>query len=182
VYSGECLDLFKAYVIGKQILESDRTVFLTFATVWDMLNIWRALQAGYLVQLLCDVTSKASTAALNKLAFGVNMLGGHFAPWTCTLIPAESESEAAYSAAYAASKNATRAVMRLPLCEDDDCLTCRRIESLKTAQLVAACLAGAVAVHQPRDQRWVMKEKQDAELARSCIPSTSLPRYESPMS
>ena len=80
-------------------------------------------QAGYLVQLLCDVTSKASTAALNKLAFGVNMLGGHFAPWTCTLIPAESESEAAYSAAYAASKNATRAVMRLPLCEDDDCLT-----------------------------------------------------------
>ena len=128
VYSGECLDLFKAYVIGKQILESDRTVFLTFATVWDMLNIWRALQAGYLVQLLCDVTSKASTAALNKLAFGVNMLGGHFAPWTCTLIPAESESEAAYSAAYAASKNATRAVMRLPLCEDDDCLTCHAAE------------------------------------------------------
>ena len=77
------------------ISSSDRTVFLTFATVWDMLNIWRALQAGYLVQLLCDVTSKASTAALNKLAFGVNMLGGHFAPWTCTLIPAESESEAA---------------------------------------------------------------------------------------
>ena len=26
-------------------------------------------------------------------------------------------------------------------------------------------------------QRWVMKEKQDAELARSCIPCTSLPRY-----
>jgi hypothetical protein len=50
------------------------------------------------------VTSKASTAALNKLGFGVNMLGGHFAPWTYTLIPAETESEAMYTAAYSASK------------------------------------------------------------------------------
>ena len=28
--AGECLDLFKVYIIGKHIMESDRTVFLTF--------------------------------------------------------------------------------------------------------------------------------------------------------
>ena len=29
--SGECLDIHKVYIIGRQILESDQTVFLTFA-------------------------------------------------------------------------------------------------------------------------------------------------------
>jgi hypothetical protein len=67
--------------------------------MWDLLSIFRSLAAGYLVQLQTDVTSKASAAALNKLGFGVNMLGRHFAPWTYTLIPAETESEAMYTAA-----------------------------------------------------------------------------------
>jgi hypothetical protein len=74
-------------------------VFLSVATSWDLLSIFRLLAAGYLVQLQCDVTSKVSTAALNKLGFGVSMLGGHYAPWTYTLMPAETESEAMYSAA-----------------------------------------------------------------------------------
>ena len=41
----------------------------------NLLNIFRSVASGYDVQLLGGVTSKASTAALNKLAFGVNMLG-----------------------------------------------------------------------------------------------------------
>jgi hypothetical protein len=117
----ECIDLFKPYVIGRQSLASDRTMFLSVATCWDLLSIFRSLAAGYLVQLQCDVTSKASTAALNKLGFGVNMLGGHFAPWTYTLIPAETESEAIYFAAYSASKKATRKLMRMRLCDKEEC-------------------------------------------------------------
>ena len=61
-----CLELFKPYCIGKQILESDRTVFLTFATPWDLLNFWRACGTGFDVQISGDVTSKASTTALNN--------------------------------------------------------------------------------------------------------------------
>ncbi len=64
---GKCIDLFKPYVIGRQFLASDRTMFLSVATCWDLLGIFRSLAAGYLVQLQCDVTSKASTAARNKL-------------------------------------------------------------------------------------------------------------------
>ena len=42
--SGECLDIHKVYIIGRQILESDRTVFLTFANGW-MLCFDLSLQA-----------------------------------------------------------------------------------------------------------------------------------------
>ena len=98
--SGECLDIHKVYIIGRQILESDQTVFLTFANGWMLLNMFRSIASGYATPLCGDVTSKASTAALSKLGFGVNMLGAHFAPWTYSLIPAECESASAYVEAY----------------------------------------------------------------------------------
>lgn len=80
----------------------------------NLLNIFRSVASGYDVQLLGGVTSKASTAALNKLAFGVNMLGNRFAPWSVTLIPAECESSAAYLQAYGVTKSAARRVISLP--------------------------------------------------------------------
>jgi hypothetical protein len=67
---------------------SDRMVFLTFATGYNLLNLWRAVD----VQLHGDVTGKASTLAFSKLAFGVNMLGAHYTPLSTSLIPANSES------------------------------------------------------------------------------------------
>ncbi len=33
---GQCIDLFKPYVIGRQIIAADRTVFMSFATCWDL--------------------------------------------------------------------------------------------------------------------------------------------------
>ncbi len=116
---GECIDLFKPYVIGRQFLETDSTMFLSVATCWNQLSIFCSLAARYLVQLQCDVTSKVSTAALNKLGFGVNMLGGHYAPYTFTLIPAETETEATCTAAYSASKKATRKLINalVSMCE-----------------------------------------------------------------
>ena len=50
-------------------------MFFTFSNLWKLLSIFRSLAAGYDVQLFDDVTAKASTAALNKLGIGVNMLG-----------------------------------------------------------------------------------------------------------
>ena len=65
-----------------------------------LLNMFRSIASGYATQLCGDVTSKASTAALNKLCFSVNMLGAHFAQWTYSLIPAKCKSAAAYVEAY----------------------------------------------------------------------------------
>jgi hypothetical protein len=72
---GQCVQRFKEYIIGKQIMDQDRTVFLKFANPFDVLNIWRAVWTGYDVQLQGDTTSKASSVAVNKLGLGVNRLG-----------------------------------------------------------------------------------------------------------
>ena len=66
---------------------------LTFANVWNLLSPMRSVASGYELQLVGDVTHKASLAAVNKLGFGVNMLGGKAAPWTFSLIPHQSESD-----------------------------------------------------------------------------------------
>ena len=108
---GQCLDLHKVYIIGRQILASDRTVFLTFANAFDLLNLFRSVASGYDTQLCGDVTPKASQATLNKLGFSVNMLGSSFAPLSYTLIQAECESADAYREAYQATKAAVRRVI-----------------------------------------------------------------------
>jgi hypothetical protein len=135
---GQCMDLFKVYIIGKQIMESDRAAFLTFANVWDLLNFWRAVATGFDVQLQGDVTAKASTAAFNKLGFGVNMLGSHFAPLSFSLIPAECESSQAYAEAYRALKAAVRLLIRINICYAPDCNTCRCIQLVREMPNVVA--------------------------------------------
>jgi hypothetical protein len=49
---GDCIDLFKPFVIGRQFLATDSTVFLSVETSWDLLSIIRSLAAGYLVRLV----------------------------------------------------------------------------------------------------------------------------------
>ena len=99
-------------------------------------------KASLLLTRLHDVTHKASLAAVNKLGFGVNMLGGKAAPWTFSLIPHQSESEAVYTEAYHASRRATRAVMALPLCGNSACSTCKALDIVRTNETVRCCLIG----------------------------------------
>ena len=106
----------QAELIGRQILASDRTVFLTFANAFDLLSLFRSVASGYDPQLCGDVTSKASQATLNKPGFGVNMLGSSFAPLSYTLMPAECESAYAYREAYHHTKAAVCHVISLPSC------------------------------------------------------------------
>ena len=136
------LTFSKEYIVRQQIMEEDRTVFLTFANVWNLLNIFRAVGSGYAVQLQGDLTYKASKAALNKLCFAVNMLGSHFAQVTYSLIPTDCESSEAYKQAWNGTKAAARRVMSITLCYADDCKTCKYINDLKQNETVAACLAG----------------------------------------
>ena len=44
----------------------DRTVFITFANVWNLLNLFRAIVSGYLVQLQGDVTFVYSNIEVHK--------------------------------------------------------------------------------------------------------------------
>ena len=71
------------------------------------------------------VTYKASKAALNKLVFGVNMLGSHFVQVTYTLIPADCESTHAADA-YKQAWNGTKAAARRVLSQIESSLVSRR--------------------------------------------------------
>ena len=88
------------------------------------------------------MTGKASVLALNKLAFGVNMLGSHFAPLSTSLIPAENESAAAYTQAFRALKSCLRLLVRIKLCDDSHCETCTCIRQVREMPKVVAALAG----------------------------------------
>ena len=66
-------------------------VMISFSSVWNLLNFWRSVASCYNTQIVMDVTHKCSTAAINKHAIRVNMLGGKAAPVTFTLIPAQTE-------------------------------------------------------------------------------------------
>ena len=63
----ECMGVFKVFIIGRHNMVADSTIFLSFANVCSLLNLFRASPSGYAIQLFADVTSQASTAALKKL-------------------------------------------------------------------------------------------------------------------
>ena len=146
---GQCLDLHKVYIIGRQILASDRTVFLTFANAFDLLNLFRSVASGYDTHLCGNVTSKASQATLNKVGFGVNMFGSSFAPLWYTLMLAECESADAYREAYRATKAAVHRVISLAPFRKEDCATCTCIRGLREHETVECCLKSL----QYRDQK-----------------------------
>ena len=115
---------------------------LAFATPWNLLNYFCAVGSGYPVMLQGDVTGKASSLALNKLGLGFNRLGGHYSPWTSTLIPAEQESEETYTNAYNAAKAATCGLIALPSCAREDCDTCATICQIRANDTVKCNIGG----------------------------------------
>ena len=92
----QCIDYFKTFCIGKAFIGSERCAVCHAC----LLQRVRPSQHNSMccrglkrisVMLHGDVTSKASSAALNQLSLGVNMLGGHCMPWATALIQAETE-------------------------------------------------------------------------------------------
>ena len=92
----QCIDYFKTFCIGKAFIGSERCAVCHAC----LLQRVRPSQHNSMccrglkrisVMLHGDVTSKASSAELNQLSLGVNMLGGHCMPWATALIQAETE-------------------------------------------------------------------------------------------
>ena len=91
--SPDCIECFRVFCIGKTFVGVKRCSMLAFSNVWNLWNllnmIW-SVTSWFSVMLHGDATSTASSAAFNRLGFGVNMLGGHCMQWVTALIPAES--------------------------------------------------------------------------------------------
>ena len=138
----KCIELHQVYVIGRQFDAADRMVMISVATPFSLMNIFRAVGTGYSVMIQGDVTGKASSSALNKLRFGFTRLGGHTVPWTDTLIPADTESEQAYTQAFKVANMAVRALVNLPNCQKASCEFCECIADLLRNGTIRACVEG----------------------------------------
>ena len=44
---GECMDLHKVFIIGRQAVAREKFAMFTFSNVWNLLNIYRAIGSGY---------------------------------------------------------------------------------------------------------------------------------------
>jgi hypothetical protein len=135
---GRCMALFKTYVIGIQILDSDRPQ----PSVFDICESFRhsQLMACYWDRLRRAITRRlqASNAAFNKIGLGVNRHGSHYEPLSFSLIPAQCESFQAYNEAYRAIKSAARYLIRLKLCARPDCAACCCIQEVRENPKVVA--------------------------------------------
>ena len=124
------VNCFKVYCLGSVLVAEQRGVTLVFANICNLLNLFRSIGSCYNVTLQGDVTHKASSAALNKLVYGTNRLGGHFAPLVHALIPAESKSFNSYAADWQAFDAAALIAVLLPACDSPDCKTCSTIAQI----------------------------------------------------
>ena len=80
------LDLHKVVCIGSQW--SDGVSFMELTTVH--LNIWRAMQSGWELQVQADGSFEFCASKLGVIIFGVNSLRHIFRPVSWALVPSES--------------------------------------------------------------------------------------------
>ena len=140
------MDLFKVHVIGRQIDAEKNMIFLVVANSWMLLNVFRAMIAGWALQIQADVTCRASSSALNKLGLAINSLEGACQPWSFSLIPHGAESAGAYGEAVKATSVAAVKLLRLPVCECPACPMCTHLEEIREHPTIKAYLVSPMAL------------------------------------
>ena len=111
----QCIDCFKTFCIGKSFVGSELCAMIASSNIFNLLNMIQCIASGYSVMFHCDVTSKASSLAFNRL---------HFASTCSATIPAETESEHTYTEVYKAAHSATKRNLTLPSCGSQECKSC----------------------------------------------------------
>ncbi len=68
-----------AYAIDPdmQHVSGSAGVYVTVSSMWMLLNLGRALNSGWEIQLQSDAPFNVCTEAVGELGFGVNSLGAH---------------------------------------------------------------------------------------------------------
>jgi len=85
-------NLFEPFVIGRDLNPKDDIVYITFASIWHLLNFLRNIAAGWLFQVNVDATYKVCRRSVALLGMGVNSVGHVNNPVCWSIIP-ESESK-----------------------------------------------------------------------------------------
>ena len=93
-------DLFRPFVIGKDIKAERDIVHINLSSPWFICNILRQIAAGWIFQLNADGTFGFCRHSVDMIGFGVNSVGGHNHPLCWSLIPKSTEGQAVYSGTF----------------------------------------------------------------------------------
>ncbi len=85
--------LLTELILTFSLFQGHLEFFMVVSSMWMPLNIGRALNSGWELQLQVDATFKVCTEAIGVLGFGVNSLGAHMNLVCAALIPDNRESE-----------------------------------------------------------------------------------------
>jgi hypothetical protein len=119
-------NLFELFVIGWDLNPKDDMVYITFSTIWHLLNFLRNIGAGWLLQVNGGATYNMCRRSVAMLSLGgtVNSIGHVNNPVCWAIIP-ESESKEIIQCTWRSVQVAAMMLMKkIKLCDDDDCGVC----------------------------------------------------------
>jgi hypothetical protein len=124
-----------------QSLSGSPGIFMAVSSLWMLLNIGRALNSGWEMQLQVDATFKVCTEAVGVLGFGVNSLGAHMNLVCTALIPDNRESEEMMKETWNAIRRAFHLLLtRYKRCPIHDCMPCMAFQAVHDGAAVQELL------------------------------------------
>ncbi len=137
------LDLYAPVVIGHEFDVARDIIHINISSQWWLLNAFRAINAGWVIQLNSDATFIFCRSKVDMIGFGVNSLGCHNHPLCWSLIPDRAEGELTYIQTY-------NALQRAALLFDD----------FKPCKLHGCefCLALNYVLNHPRSEAYIQSQ------------------------
>ncbi len=124
------LFLHKPFVIrysidaDHQAVDNVAGIYIAVSSVWMLLNVCRALNSGWPLQIQADATYGICAEAVGLLGFGVNSLGAHIHLVGMAIIP-ESESTKLYTETWTAIREALHSLLtNFVFCPIHGCQCC----------------------------------------------------------
>ena len=134
----EHLSLHLPYVIGYSVDSSHQDIgksagiFIVLSNIWMLLNIGRALNSGWPLQIQGDATFTVCAEAVGVLGIGVNSLGASNHWLALAIIPEDRESAEMYKQTWISISNAFHMLMtRYRKCYRAKCSVCEAVFSIK---------------------------------------------------
>ena len=117
--------------VDHQAVDNVAGIFIAVSSVWMLLNVCRALNSGWPLQIQADATYGICAEAVGLLGFGVNSLGAHIHLVGMAIIP-ESESTKLYTETWTAIREALHSLLtNFVFCPIHGCQCCEAVRAAK---------------------------------------------------
>ena len=119
---------------------------MAFTNVYSLLDLARAVNGGWGIQICLDTTFDLNDRDMNMLTIGVNALEGRYHPLVAAFIPGDSESYVMYRNSWKALASAAHCLLRdLQSCTLHSCPLCSVLRDIKAQPEFIAFMRSKIA-------------------------------------